>query len=53
MESLSYSSKNKENVFMDRASEKSLVDRLYRVDKYRVREAQKKIEEEKKVKAEL
>lgn len=45
MDSLNYSSKNKENVFLDKATEKCMVDRLYCIDRYRVREAQKKIEE--------
>lgn len=38
---------------MDRAAEKSMVDRLYRNDRYQMREAQKKIEQERRAKAEL
>lgn len=50
MESMNYSSKNKENVFIDRTKEEALVKRLYQNDRYKMREAQKKIEEEQKSK---
>lgn len=45
MESMNYSSKNKENVYLDRSKEQALVNRLYQVDKYKAREAQKKIDD--------
>jgi hypothetical protein len=53
MESMNYSSKNKENIFLDRISEKEMVDRLYNKDRYHMRQALKKVEEERRVKDEM
>lgn len=38
---------------MDKDVEKSMIDRLYRADKYHMREVQKKVQEERRIKAEL
>lgn len=53
MESMNYSSKNKENLAMDRDKEQELVSRLYRADKYKHREIMKKIQDEKREREEM
>ncbi len=53
MSNVNFNSKNKENLFMDKDVEKSMIDRLYRADKYHMREVQKKVQEERRIKAEL
>ena len=44
MESLVYSSKNKENL-VDRMKEKEIINRLYQNDKYQTRLALKKVKD--------
>ena len=44
---------DKANVYIDKETEKCLIDRLYQVGKYQLRSAQKKVEDEKKGQAEL
>ena len=52
MESLVYSSKNKENL-VDRMKEKEIINRLYQNDKYQTRLALKKVKDQQKLKAEM
>lgn len=48
-----YCSKEKENVYIDKDTEKCMINRLYQVGKYQLRSAQKKVEDERRGRAEL